>query len=150
MDTLSEKLGKQALESYGVKTTNPEVKVVRKVPRQTTSDTSFDLPSDPLAIPEFLQREHPMTYKNVGPRLEEIGKSVVVTDKYAFIESDAFSELVDVLHRTLGDTMEKAGVVWSSDSSVSAKTFLADMIEESMYFDGGRCVPISIGTPAND
>ena len=97
-----------------------------------------------------MKRSHPFTYGNVGGQLEAIGRSIQTGERYAYIKDEAFDELVGLLHRTFGDTMEKAGIVWTGDGSSAAKAMIADFVEDSFFSDGTRSYPITVGEPSSD
>jgi len=150
MNTIDKKIAAQTLAAYGVETEKPVVTRRTATPVARRSGTSFEDVADPLAIPDFMKRSHPFTYGNVGGQLEAIGRSIQTGERYAYIKDEAFDELVSLLHRTFGDTMEKAGIVWTGDGSAVAKAMIADFVEDSFFSDGTRSYPITVGEPSSD
>ena len=103
--------------------------------RRTKVDTQGDL----LEIPDFLKRTTTHQYKPVVDDLTELaweiadrgGKGDVV------LSDNDVKRYVNCLHKTIGDTMEKGGLIWTAPVSEEFKASLSELVGKTLFSHNG-------------
>ena len=174
VNDLERKVAKTKLKEYGIGNdaavveqpkdddlyTPPKIPVRKpSKPKRKTAKVTQTQP-DLLKIPDFLRRATTNASPPVMDQLVALAESVkvgtsentdppgapcvVMTEK----QVDAY---VKALHKTLGDTMEKGGLIWTTALSCEAKEYLRGLISKALFSkDGADYLPINIKTNEED
>jgi len=92
---------------------------------------------DPLTIPSFLRRSRQLEHPAYCGRLVEMASRFHHANESVEIPSEQLDEIVNLLHRTLGDTMEKAGLLWETAAAKKSKKMLTDLVKQAVWTPDG-------------
>lgn len=92
---------------------------------------------DPLTIPSFLRRQRQLEHPAYSGRLVEMASKFHRANGSVEIPSEQLDEIVNLLHRTLGDTMEKAGLLWKTAAAKKTKKMLTALVKQAVWTPDG-------------